>query len=221
MMDEIMHYLYIIPCAIIAIVLHELSHGLVSYWLGDPTPKETGRLSINPSNHIDIMGAICLVLFGFGWAKPVMVNPSYYRKPKLGMTLVALAGPLMNFLVMILSFFFMWLTLKITIWTNMWDSVLLEIVYNFFDYLAIINLGLGLFNLIPIPPLDGSKIIGIILPKKAYDEYMGYQRYGIYFMIGFLIIITVLETLGYPSPVGMIIDKVFDWFAEITIKIFF
>lgn len=219
MMDEIMHYLYIIPCAIIAIVLHELSHGLVSYWLGDPTPKETGRLSINPSNHIDIMGAICLVLFGFGWAKPVMVNPSYYRKPKLGMTLVALAGPLMNFLVMILSFFFMWLTLKITIWTNMWDSVLLEIVYNFFDYLAIINLGLGLFNLIPIPPLDGSKVIGVILPEKAYEEYMGYQRYGMFFMMGLLILLNVLDTYGINSPLDSLMNAIYNFFYNIIFKL--
>lgn len=219
MMDEIMHYLYIIPCAIIAIVLHELSHGLVSYWLGDPTPKETGRLSINPSNHIDIMGAICLVLFGFGWAKPVMVNPSYYRKPKLGMTLVALAGPLMNFLVMILSFFFMWLTLKITIWTNMWDSVLLEIVYNFFDYLAIINLGLGLFNLIPIPPLDGSKVIGVILPEKAYEEYMGYQRYGMFFMMGLLILLNVLDTYGINSPLDSLMNTIYNFFYNIIFKL--
>lgn len=219
MMDEIMHYLYIIPCAIIAIVLHELSHGLVSYWLGDPTPKETGRLSINPSNHIDIMGAICLVLFGFGWAKPVMVNPSYYRKPKLGMTLVALAGPLMNFLVMILSFFFMWLTLKITIWTNMWDSVLLEIVYNFFDYLAIINLGLGLFNLIPIPPLDGSKVIGVILSEKAYEEYMGYQRYGMFFMMGLLILLNVLDTYGINSPLDSLMNAIYNFFYNIIFKL--
>ena len=219
MMDEIMHYLYIIPCAIIAIVLHELSHGLVSYWLGDPTPKETGRLSINPSNHIDIMGAICLVLFGFGWAKPVMVNPSYYRKPKLGMTLVALAGPLMNFLVMILSFFFMWLTLKITIWTNMWDSVLLEIVYNFFDYLAIINLGLGLFNLIPIPPLDGSKVIGVILPEKAYEEYMGYQRYGMFFIMGLLILLNVLDTYGINSPLDSLMNAIYNFFFNIIFKL--
>lgn len=219
MMDEIMHYLYIIPCAIIAIVLHELSHGLVSYWLGDPTPKETGRLSINPSNHIDIMGAICLVLFGFGWAKPVMVNPSYYRKPKLGMTLVALAGPLMNFLVMILSFFFMWLTLKITIWTNMWDSVLLEIVYNFFDYLAIINLGLGLFNLIPIPPLDGSKVIGVILPEKAYEEYMSYQRYGMFFMMGLLILLNVLDTYGINSPLDSLMNAIYNFFYNIIFKL--
>lgn len=219
MMDEIMHYLYIIPCAIIAIVLHELSHGLVSYWLGDPTPKETGRLSINPSNHIDIMGAICLVLFGFGWAKPVMVNPSYYRKPKLGMTLVALAGPLMNFLVMILSFFFMWLTLKITIWTNMWDSVLLEIVYNFFDYLAIINLGLGLFNLIPIPPLDGSKVIGVILPEKAYEEYMSYQRYGMFFMMGLLILLNVLDAYGINSPLDSLMNAIYNFFFNIIFKL--
>lgn len=219
MFDEIMYYLYIIPCAIIAVVLHELAHGLVSHWLGDPTPKEMGRLSINPSKHLDIMGVICLIFFGFGWAKPVMVNPNYYKKPKLGMTLVALAGPLMNFLVMILSFVFMGLSLKIMFWANLWDSVILDIVYNFFYYLAIINLGLGLFNLIPIPPLDGSKIIGVILPDNAYNEYMSYQRYGTFFMIGLLVVLNVLESYGISSPLDIAMDSIFNFFYNIMLKL--
>ena len=220
-MDYIIEYLYIIPAALIAIVLHEFAHALMSHILGDPTPKQYGRLSLNPIKHLDIVGTLSLILFHFGWAKPVMIDTSYYKKPRLGTTIVSLAGPLMNFILVTISFLVLGLILKIQVNNGLFDNTVLNIIYKFFSYLAIVNIGFGIFNLIPIPPLDGSKIIGIILPKKAYDEYMSYQRYGIYFMIGFLILITVIETLGYPSPVGMIIDKVFDWFAEITTKIFF
>lgn len=97
-LEDILDYLYIIPAALIAIILHELAHGLVSSWLGDPTPRETGRLTLNPLKHLDPIGALCLVFFHFGWAKPVVINPSYYKNKKIGMTLVALAGPIMNFI---------------------------------------------------------------------------------------------------------------------------
>lgn len=219
MLDEIMYWLYIIPCAILAVVLHELSHGLVSHLLGDPTPKEMGRLTINPTKHLDLMGIVCLILFGFGWAKPVMVNPMYYKKPKLGMTLVALAGPVMNFLLVILSFIFMWLSLKIMIWTNSPESVILDIVYTFFNYFAIINLGLGLFNLIPIPPLDGSKVVGFLLPENAYREYMSYQRYGSFFMMGLLILLNVLDSYGINSPLDIAMDSIMSFFYEIMITL--
>ena len=92
-------YLYIIPCVLIAIIFHELAHGLVSYWLGDPTPKENGRLSLNPLRHIDPIGLLCLVIFRVGWAKPVVVNSQYYKNRRLGMFLVAMAGPLTNFII--------------------------------------------------------------------------------------------------------------------------
>ena len=103
MFGNLIEYLYIVPAALIAIMLHEIAHGLVSYWLGDPTPKRQGRLSLNPLKHLDPVGTICLILFHVGWAKPVVVNPDYYKKRKLGMALVALAGPLTNFIVAIVS----------------------------------------------------------------------------------------------------------------------
>ena len=219
MLDDIMHYLYIIPCAIIAVVLHEYSHGLVSYWLGDPTPKEMGRLTVNPSKHLDLIGVVCLIFLGFGWAKPVMVNPTYYKKPKIGMTLVALAGPLINFILMILSFVFMGLCLKIMIWQNGFDNVLLDILFNFFYYLGWINLGLCLFNLIPLPPLDGSKIIGVVLPEKAYVEYMGYQKYGTYFIIGLLLLFEIMAAYGLNSPLEIAMNEIFNFFYELMLNI--
>ncbi len=213
----LVEYLYVIPAALIAIVLHELGHGLVSYMLGDPTPKNEGRLTLNPLKHLDPIGTLCLILCHFGWAKPVSVDSSYYKKPKLGMTLVGLAGPLMNFLVAIISFVFIGLIMYIRIY--LLDNTFIYILNNFFSYLAIINIGLGVFNLIPIPPLDGSKVIGVILPNKAYDEYMGYQKYGVYFMIFLMILLSVLNYFGVESPISIVIEKVYNFFINIILKI--
>ena len=210
-------YLYVIPAALIAIVLHELGHGLVSYMLGDPTPKNEGRLTLNPLKHLDPIGTLCLILCHCGWAKPVSVDPTYYKKPKLGMTLVGLAGPMMNFLVAILSFVFIGILMYIRIYVV--DNTFIYILYNFFSYLSIINIGLGVFNLIPIPPLDGSKVIGVILPNKAYEEYMGYQKYGMYFMIFLMILLSVLDYFGVESPISFVIEKIYNFFINIILKI--
>lgn len=209
-------YLYIIPAALIAIVLHELGHALVSVWLGDPTPKFEGRLTLNPIKHIDPIGIICLIIMGFGWAKPVRIDPTYYKNKKIGMTLVGLAGPLMNFIVAIFSFIMIGIMIYID---SFFANTIVYIVNKIFTYLAFINIGLGLFNLIPIPPLDGSKIIGVVLPQRAYEEYMRYQNYGIYFMIGFMLLILILQNFGFDSPVSVVIDSVFNFFFEITEKI--
>ena len=193
--------LYIIPAALIAIVFHELTHGLFSYFLGDPTPKEQGRLTLNPTKHLDLFGTLCLIIFGFGWAKPVRVDPRYYKNPKWGMALVALGGPLANFIIAFISGLIISLINYYAPYTKVF-----EILYYFFLYLMIINIGLGVFNLIPIPPLDGSKIIGAILPDNAYNQYMKYQRYGMFFIIGLLILLDVLESLGYPSLLNEFLD---------------
>ena len=140
MLDILIDYIYIIPAALIAIMLHEIAHGLVSYWLGDPTPKRQGRLSLNPAKHLDPLGTVCLIFFHVGWAKPVMVNPEYYKNKKWGMALVALAGPVTNFILSVVSIFIFGFIIKLT---YTMDSVpmALEILLNFFQYLAIINLG--------------------------------------------------------------------------------
>lgn len=222
-MEFLLRYIYIVPSALIAIVLHELSHGLVSHWLGDPTPKETGRLSLNPLKHLDPVGTIALIIFGFGWAKPVIVNPEYYKHPKWGMALVGLAGPLMNFLLSCVGFLIMGLIIKInpsSLYTN--SVTISSIIFEFCMYFAIINLGLCIFNLVPIPPLDGSKILGVILPRQAYREYMSWGRYGMYIVLGFLLIFSVLERTGVMdmSPISFVINFVYDKMADITIRIF-
>lgn len=177
-LSKLIDLLYTIPAVVIAISLHEAAHGIVSYKLGDPTPKRDGRLSLNPLKHFDPMGTLCLIFFHFGWAKPVSVNPRYYKNKKTGMVLVALAGPLMNFLIAFLSIFSMFLMIKNMLITEIWSYL-----YIFLIHLATINIGLGIFNLVPVPPLDGSKILGAILPSDKYFKYMQYEQYGMVILV--------------------------------------
>lgn len=166
--------IYIVPAALIAIIFHEMAHGLVSHWQGDPTPKQEGRLSLNPARHLDPVGTLCLIFFGFGWAKPVHVNPQYYRNPRLGMVFVALAGPLMNFIVALITFVFLVLGKMYNF--AFWIQSLLW-------FIIVINIGLGVFNLLPIPPLDGSKLIGALIPDKYYYTYLRYEKYGMILLV--------------------------------------
>ncbi len=217
--ENLISYLYIVPAALLAIIFHEFAHGLVSTWLGDPTPKATGRLTLNPVKHLDIVGLICLVFFHFGWAKPVLIDPSYYKNKKVGITLVSLAGPVMNFLLMLFSFIVLGIIYIIICKTNIEINLFLEILINFFSYFAILNIGLGVFNLIPIPPLDGSKIVGIVLPKDAYEEYMGYQKYGSFFMIGIMVVIYILSLYNVESPISSITMYIYKFFIYLIEKI--
>ncbi len=215
-MQDIISYLYIIPAALIAIVFHETSHGLMSYLLGDPTPKEQGRLTLNPSKHLDLFGTLCLVFLGFGWAKPVRVDPRYYKNHKWGMAFVALAGPLANFIIAMFGGLMYAILLKFSSFTG-----ISEMLAEFSMYLVMINVGLGIFNLIPIPPLDGSKIIGAFLPESAYYQYMKYQKYGMIFVLGLLVLLNFLQAMGYPSLFDKVLTDAFYFVIEFWLKIFF
>lgn len=161
-----------IPALLIAISFHEYAHARVSYSLGDPTPKWRGRLSLNPLVHLDPIGLIMLWLFRFGWAKPVEINPSYYKEPKKGTILVSLAGPMAN---LILAFIAM-IILKL-------DILRIGVLDSFIYILFLYNLTLVVFNLIPIPPLDGSKILAGLLPARQAYEFSKLEAYGPFVLI--------------------------------------
>lgn len=156
------------------LTVHETCHGLAALVLGDPTAKRQHRLSLNPLRHIDWFGLLMMLVAGFGWARPVPVNPNYFKKPRQGMALTALAGPASNLLLALLL-----LIPARLIYTYAHYSVFNQTALDFLTSTAALSIGLGLFNLIPIPPLDGSKVLAMFLPNSAYGQLMRYERYGI------------------------------------------
>ena len=162
----------------LCLTIHETSHGLAAYCLGDPTAKEEHRLSLNPLRHIDWFGLAMMFFVGFGWAKPVPVDPRYFRKPKEGMAVTALAGPVSNILLAMLL-----LAVSKVIYLVNPNSYFAYAVFNFLVDASILSVGLGLFNLIPIPPLDGSKVLAAFLPDSTYWKLMRYERFGMLLLI--------------------------------------
>ena len=179
---------YVISALVVLITLaiHEYCHAYAAYKLGDNTARDMGRLTLNPLKHLDPVGAICMLLFHVGWAKPVPINPRNFKNPKKGFAITAIAGPLSN---IVMAFFGALLYLIIlaslrgvlfvrdSFEYNFWNNVLL-----FVSLFHTINLGLGIFNLLPIPPFDGSRILNVVLPPKAYFGIMKYERkiyYGV------------------------------------------
>lgn len=176
---------------LVAIIPHEMAHGFAAYLCGDETAKNDGRLSLNPLHHLDPIGTICLILFKFGWAKPVMINPNNFRNRKRGTFFVSIAGVLTNFILAIISV----IILKHTNLNGFIQELLLSIFW--------FNIILGVFNLIPIPPLDGSKLIFSFLPIK-YEYYLSkYERYG-YILLLLLIISGALDKILIPMVTFMI-----------------
>lgn len=172
--------------------LHECAHGFMAHKLGDNTAKNQGRLTLNPLAHIDYMGALVMLLVGFGWAKPVPVNARYFKKPKLGMALTALAGPVSNLLAAIVGGLIyngiytiliknngIRLVVDYTTYSYRYEysPAFMQYVLLFFEFFIVINISLAVFNLIPVPPLDGSKILMAFLPDKAIYKIYQYQFY--------------------------------------------
>lgn len=175
-----------IPALLLAITFHEYAHAKVSDALGDPTPRWTGRLSLNPMAHLDPVGLLMLWIFRFGWAKPVQINPSYYKDPRKGILLVSLAGPLSNLLLAFITL--------IIIKTSFFSY---GIIFVFLQILFIYNLVLSVFNLIPIPPLDGSKILTSLLPGRQAYIFANMESYGPFILI-ILVYFGVLNVLLNP-----------------------
>lgn len=206
---EILLYILEMVLVVFAIVLHEMAHAYMSHFLGDPTPKETGRLTPNPLKHIDIFGLICMLLFRIGWAKPVMINSEYYKNRRVGTFLVALAGPLMNFILAVISMLVAVLLVKFATGFVV-GNTLGEILFYLLQYFAMINISLGIFNLIPIPPLDGSRIVGSFLSANAYIGYMKVERYGFYIVFGLLLLDRLLSVIsGNPTLFSQALEWVY------------
>ena len=169
-----------VPIILFSLSLHELSHGYAAYRLGDPTAKREGRLSLNPLRHLDPLGALSMILFRFGWAKPVPVDCRYFKNPKRGMALVALAGPVTNLLIAILFGAFsagietVYPAIAMAFGPIL--SYALSLAYQFCIIAHTMNLYLAVFNLIPLPPLDGSRILFAFLPDRYYFKVMKYER---------------------------------------------
>lgn len=192
--------------ALLCLTVHESCHGLAAWYLGDPTARDSGRLSFNPLRHIDPFGFLLLIVAGFGWARPVPVNPSYFRNPKRGMALTALAGPVSNFLMALCS------------------AGVLSLLYNLnlgrtepgfwvmaaFAVLLWLNLGLGIFNLFPIPPLDGAKVFFSFLPNRLYGYMLRYERY-IMLLLFALVFLNVLDT-----PMGYLMNLLANGLCQLT-----
>lgn len=177
-MDTLMMYAIEIPAILIALTFHEYMHGRVAYALGDPTPKQQGRLTLNPIKHLDPLGSILLLLVGFGWAKPVEVNPFHFKGDRgRGMLWVSLAGPGTNLVLAIVA---------AVLWVLLGNFG--QYINFFLEYLFRINVVLAVFNILPVPPLDGSKILAGLLPLRQRHIVYNIERYGT--IILFLLVVT-------------------------------
>ena len=179
-----------IPAVLFAITVHECAHGWAAYLMGDSTARYSGRLSLNPLRHMDPIGALCMLFFRFGWAKPVPVNSGYFKNRRLGIVTVSLAGPLSNFIVGLLSCILFYLVSFLT----KGESVIARFALAILIQSVYMNVGLMIFNLIPIPPLDGSKILLEFLPYRWQYEIYRYERY-------FGLILILLVYAGSMTPI--------------------
>lgn len=203
----------IVLAALLSITVHETCHGLVAFWLGDDTAKRQGRLSLNPLRHVDLMGLVLMALARFGWAKPVPIDARRFRKPKLGMVLTALAGPVSNVLLAFFAMLVRAVWLAAVPFEQM--GTLFHLVRSILENIAVISAGLAVFNLFPIPPLDGSKVLFAVLPNRWYIQLMRYERYGMLLLM-VLLLLNVLDV-----PLLFLRGALLDGISAITEPVFY
>ncbi len=173
--QDMILFLLCLPTILFSLCCHEWAHAYSAYKLGDPTARNLGRLTLDPFKHLDLMGTLCMMLCGFGWAKPVPVNSRNFKKPMKGMAITALAGPMMNLFLAFVGCLIS--RILFAVMANVGGGIVLTYVYLFFYLFAQMNAALAVFNLLPIPPLDGSRILWLILPPKWTYKLMQYERY--------------------------------------------
>lgn len=210
--------LIVAAAAVLCITFHETCHGLTALALGDPTAKRMGRLSLNPLRHVDLMGLVMLAVAKVGWAKPVPVDARYFKNPKVGMAAVAVAGPLSNVLLSALALFGYTVSSFFAVYR---EIALLEPLADFFYYVFYISAGLAVFNLLPIPPLDGSKVLFTFLPKQWYWKLMRFERYGMFLLMALLLTGMLDVPLNYlrEGLTGFLMP-VLDWTLELLYALF-
>ncbi|MBE6967425.1 MAG: site-2 protease family protein [Ruminococcaceae bacterium] len=200
--------------ALLCITIHELCHGLVAYKLGDDTAKRAGRLTLNPIKHIDLFGLVLMIAFRFGWAKPVPVDMRKLRHPKRGMALVALAGPVSNLLLAIVLLF-LYGALYIPLMNGKVGEVVLELLMTG----GYLSCALAVFNMIPIPPLDGSKVLFSFLPDEIYRKILRYERY--FMILLFALVATRVLSGVLSTATGWIVDRLWvfaQWGFALALK---
>ena len=201
-------YMFILRAAAVLLVIpfHEAAHAFISWKLGDPTAKNAGRLSLNPLRHFDPLGTLCMVLGGVGWARPVGIDARRFRDPKKGMALSAAAGPAANLLLAYVCV----LLYKALFYLMAGGTAVPGFVLDFLSVLASLNISLGVFNLIPVPPFDGSRIALLFLPRSLYFRVMQYERY----IMAAVLILVLLGLLN--APLGFFVNIVYRAFMNAT-----
>jgi Zn-dependent protease len=207
-MDFVIQFGMFLAAILVALTIHEAAHALVAYWLGDPTAKLRGRLTLNPVAHLDVVGSlIFLVTQRIGWGKPVPVNPANFKYPVRDSALTALAGPMSNFILA----FFIAIPLK-------YFGGLPELLNVFLWTTFNVNIFLGVFNLFPFPPLDGSKILGLIVPQRWYGQYAKFLENGTkYFVVIILFDVFVLAEVANFSVFGYVMGFLYDFVRTVVL----
>ncbi len=205
--------LFLQPTAIIAILIaisvHEWAHGFAAYRLGDPTAEDEGRLTLNPLAHLDPLGTLLFLIVGFGWGRPVPIDPRYFRHPRRDGAIVAFAGPLSNLVVASVAFAGMVAVSPESMWHSAMcllspgegESVLRTFLLQVFGYSVFINLALMAFNLLPIAPLDGSKVLQMFIPPRYELAYLAFMQQGPFLL---LFLIVAERLLGFPFLLGWV-----------------
>lgn len=211
-LDSLWNMALVVAASLLCITVHETCHGLAAWWLGDDTAKRMGRLSLNPLRHVDVIGLVMMALVRFGWAKPVPVDMRKFKNPKAGMALTALAGPVSNVLLALLV-----MALRAVVLVFYYRAAYQEIwewIVMFLEYTAVLSTGLAVFNIFPVPPLDGSKVLFALLPDGVYAKLIKYERFGM------LLLVVLLLTDVLDAPLYYLRSGLLNWLSALTGPIF-